>query len=56
MGALMDFSPEFFALVAALWATYQPTILIWFGLMFGMVVMVATAVMLWYILRPILNR
>jgi hypothetical protein len=52
----MEFPPEFFGLVAALWNTYQPAILIWMGLMFGAVVALATGIVLWNILHPILNR
>jgi len=56
IGPLMEFPPEFFGLVAALWNTYQPAILIWMGLMFGAVVALATGIVLWNILHPILNR
>ena len=51
----MEFPPEFFGLVAALWNTYQPAILIWMGLMLGVVVVLATAIVLWSILRPIIS-
>jgi hypothetical protein len=51
----MEFPPEFWALCSALWVTYQPTILIWFGVMFGMVVVLASAIMLYYIIRPLVS-
>ena len=53
---MIEFPPEFYGLVAALWATYQPTVLIWMAVMFAAVVIMATAVLIWNILRPILGR
>lgn len=47
----MEFPIEFFALCAALWATYQPTILIWFVVMFAMVVILSTGILFWYVSR-----
>lgn len=51
----MEFPAEFFGLVAALWTVYQPAILIWMGLMFGVVVVFAAVIVVWNILSPILN-
>lgn len=52
----MDFPPQFHGLVDALWATYQPTILLWFGAMFGIVLLFGTGIMIWFVLRNVLGR
>ena len=53
---MTEFSPEFYGMVAALWATYQPVILIWFGMMFSAVTLFGFGILVWNIIRPILNR
>jgi hypothetical protein len=52
---LMEFPPEFYGLVAALWATYQYTILIWFGLMFAGVLILAFGVIAWHVVKPVVS-
>lgn len=52
----MEFPPEFFGLVAALWTVYQPAILIWMGLMFAAVSLLSFGIVIFNILRPIWNH
>ena len=53
---MIEFPITFYALVAALWDTYQPTILIWMIVMFAIVVLLATGIFLSQVMRPILGR
>jgi hypothetical protein len=50
---MIEFPPEFFGMVAALWATYQPAIWIWMALMFSAVVIFAVGIIAWNIIRRI---
>lgn len=50
---MIVFKPEFHALVAALWETYQPTIWVWLALMFAAIVILGFGVVSWNVLRKI---
>jgi hypothetical protein len=52
---MIEFPPEFYGMVAALWATYQYTIVIWLALMFGCVLFFGFGIIAWNIIRPIWN-
>jgi hypothetical protein len=51
---MIEFPPEFFGMVAALWQTYQPAIWIWMALMFSAVVIFAFGIVTWNIVRRII--
>jgi hypothetical protein len=50
---MIEFPPQFFGLIAALWETYQPVIWIWFALMFAGVVILGFSVVVWSVVRRI---
>jgi hypothetical protein len=50
---MIEFPPEFYGLVAAMWATYQPAIFVWMALMFSAVVLFGFGIVAWSVIRNI---
>jgi hypothetical protein len=48
---MIEFPPEFYGLVEALWSTYQPAIWVWLALMFSAVVILGFIVVAYSIVR-----
>ena len=49
---MIEFPPEFYGMVAALWATYQYTIVIWLALTFGAVMVLGFSILIWNLVHP----
>jgi len=54
MGSVIEFGPEFYAMVTAFWQTYQPMIMIWLGVVLAMVVIAAFGIAIYSAIRPLL--
>jgi len=50
--SMIEFPPEFYGMVAALWSTYQYTIVIWLALTFGAVMVLGFSILIWNLVHP----
>jgi len=54
MGSLIQFSPEFHAMVTAFWQVYQPMVIIWLVVLLGLVLLFAFGLGIYQAIRPLL--
>jgi hypothetical protein len=50
---MIEFPPEFFGMVEALWVTYQYSILIWMAIMLGFVLLLGFVIIAYNIIEPL---
>jgi hypothetical protein len=50
---VIEFPPEFYGLVDALWSTYQPTIWVWMALMFSAFLILGVGVIAYNVIRRV---
>ena len=54
MGSLIEFSPEFYAMVTSFWNVYQPMLLIWIVGVVAVIILAAFALGVFQMIRPFL--
>lgn len=51
MGSLIEFSPEFYAMVSAFWQVYQPMLFIWLVVVLGLILLISFGLALYPTVR-----